>query len=402
MPLSALHGLVTSEGTARRYTRAAVGPRAAPYALVAPCACSGQGTRSTCSRSRLYKRAVIDVVIVRKGGGSAEDWWAFNDEQVRAPSPHACTGGHGAQRDRHDPRRLVAIGRDCRPRRAELVSGIRNELVRGCTGRGAGDSAPRAARADDRARSQRAQGRRPPRPRLNRALVSCSLERPPRGGSHRRRCTRTARPRRARAQAEQAFSPPRALLAQRMRCSNACTGAGKDLHLADSAMHGLARCARSRPGSAQSALRAARQCFASRPSLDASRQQRALRGYAIASAGRAVAPCCASADISKATDFAFRLHEWGMLADVVERIRDQYRYLRHRAGRGASRSPAMQTPLSRQGLTQLRLILRSSETSARSRPRAQAIGVREPTSPCRQGGGERWLDVTPEARASAL
>ena len=77
-------GLVTSETGAAVHDVLTVLRRRYPLAsvLLAPASVQGEGAADSVSRAirRLDVRGGVDVILVARGGGSAEDLWAFNDE----------------------------------------------------------------------------------------------------------------------------------------------------------------------------------------------------------------------------------------------------------------------------------------------------------------------------------
>jgi exodeoxyribonuclease VII large subunit len=99
-------GLVTSPGAAALHDVVTALRRRACHVPVvfAPAAVQGAGapaelTAALESLYRLAQRGVIDTILLVRGGGSMEDLWAFNDEQlartiVRSPVPLICGVGH--------------------------------------------------------------------------------------------------------------------------------------------------------------------------------------------------------------------------------------------------------------------------------------------------------------------
>ena len=78
-------GLVTSEHGAALHDVLRVARGRCPVRIVlAPCAVQGQDAPRTIVRALRAVQLIpeLDVVIVARGGGAAEDLWAFNDEQV--------------------------------------------------------------------------------------------------------------------------------------------------------------------------------------------------------------------------------------------------------------------------------------------------------------------------------
>lgn len=101
-------GLVTSTGAAALHDVVTALRRRAPYlpVVLVPAQVQGaQAPASLCAAlSRLYRLALagdvaIDAILLVRGGGSIEDLWAFNDEQlartiVQSPVPVVCGVGH--------------------------------------------------------------------------------------------------------------------------------------------------------------------------------------------------------------------------------------------------------------------------------------------------------------------
>src|SRR5262249_4874074 len=99
-------GLVTSPQAAALHDVVTALDRRASHVPVvfAPAAVQGAAAPSELvdALERLYaqaRRGVIDVILLVRGGGSIEDLWAFNDEQlaraiVRSPVPVICGVGH--------------------------------------------------------------------------------------------------------------------------------------------------------------------------------------------------------------------------------------------------------------------------------------------------------------------
>ncbi|HEX9242119.1 MAG TPA: exodeoxyribonuclease VII large subunit [Anaeromyxobacter sp.] len=101
--------------------------------LVGPCRVQGEGAASTViSAMRGLCRAGVDVVVVARGGGSAEDLGAFNDERLAraiaaCPLPVVSAVGHESDVTVAD---LVADVRAATPTHAaQLVAPVRDELV---------------------------------------------------------------------------------------------------------------------------------------------------------------------------------------------------------------------------------------------------------------------------------
>ncbi|WP_354003654.1 exodeoxyribonuclease VII large subunit [Ramlibacter aurantiacus] len=99
-------GLVTSPGAAALHDVATCLSRRLPHIPVVLAPAPVQGAQAPAELCRalvaLYDRALageIDVILLVRGGGSLEDLWAFNDEQlartiVRSPVPVICGVGH--------------------------------------------------------------------------------------------------------------------------------------------------------------------------------------------------------------------------------------------------------------------------------------------------------------------
>jgi exodeoxyribonuclease VII large subunit len=105
-PLPRGIGLVTSPGAAALHDVVTCLRRRVPHipVILAPAAVQGaQAPRElVAALQSLYRRAEageIDVILLVRGGGSLEDLWAFNDEQlahaiVQSPVPLVCGVGH--------------------------------------------------------------------------------------------------------------------------------------------------------------------------------------------------------------------------------------------------------------------------------------------------------------------
>ncbi len=99
-------GLVTSRGAAALHDVVTALSRRAPHVPVifAPAAVQGaqapaELVRALADLYRLAEQGRIDVILLVRGGGSIEDLWAFNDEQlartiVQSPVPVVCGVGH--------------------------------------------------------------------------------------------------------------------------------------------------------------------------------------------------------------------------------------------------------------------------------------------------------------------
>jgi len=99
-------GLVTSPGAAALHDVVTALARRAPHVpvVLAPAAVQGAQApddlvRALTALYRLAESGTLDVILLVRGGGSIEDLWAFNDEQlartiVRSPVPLICGVGH--------------------------------------------------------------------------------------------------------------------------------------------------------------------------------------------------------------------------------------------------------------------------------------------------------------------
>ena len=99
-------GLVTSLGAAALHDVVTALRRRAPHVPVVLAPAAVQGAQAPAELVRalqsLYRLAVagqLDVILLVRGGGSLEDLWAFNDEQlaraiVQSPVPLVCGVGH--------------------------------------------------------------------------------------------------------------------------------------------------------------------------------------------------------------------------------------------------------------------------------------------------------------------
>jgi exodeoxyribonuclease VII large subunit len=101
--------------------------------LVAPCRVQGEGAASTViSAVRALCRARVEVIVVTRGGGSAEDLSAFDDERLAraiaaCPVPVVSAVGHEVDVSVAD---LVADVRAATPTHAaQLVAPVRDELL---------------------------------------------------------------------------------------------------------------------------------------------------------------------------------------------------------------------------------------------------------------------------------
>lgn len=99
-------GLVTSPGAAALHDVVTCLARRAPHVpvVLAPAAVQGaqapaELVRALTALYRLAESGTLDVILLVRGGGSIEDLWAFNDEQlartiVQSPVPLICGVGH--------------------------------------------------------------------------------------------------------------------------------------------------------------------------------------------------------------------------------------------------------------------------------------------------------------------
>jgi exodeoxyribonuclease VII large subunit len=99
-------GLVTSRGAAALHDVVTALSRRAPHVPVVFAPAAVQGTqapaelvRALTDLYRLAEQGRVDVILLVRGGGSIEDLWAFNDEQlartiVQSPVPLVCGVGH--------------------------------------------------------------------------------------------------------------------------------------------------------------------------------------------------------------------------------------------------------------------------------------------------------------------
>ena len=139
-PLSAMPravGIVTSVQAAALQDVLTALRRRAPQVrvLVSPALVQGAGApASLCAAlERLYQRTDIDAILLVRGGGSLEDLWAFNDEQlarqiVRSPVPLISGVGHETDftiadfcADVRAPT-PTAAAELCAPQRADLLT----------------------------------------------------------------------------------------------------------------------------------------------------------------------------------------------------------------------------------------------------------------------------------------
>jgi exodeoxyribonuclease VII large subunit len=101
--------------------------------LLAPCRVQGEGAAATVAAAvQALGRAGVDVIVVTRGGGSQEDLWAFNDEQLArviaaSPVPVVSAVGHETDVSLAD---LVADVRAATPTHAaQLVAPEKDELL---------------------------------------------------------------------------------------------------------------------------------------------------------------------------------------------------------------------------------------------------------------------------------
>lgn len=167
-------GIVTSPTGAALQDMLNILQRRYPLAevLFAPCQVQGAGAVDTIIEAlyTLYE-ADVDVIIVARGGGAAEDLWTFNDEHLAravfaSPVPVVSGVGHETDTTLID---FVADVRAPTPSAAaELVSPDRTELI---------DDIRQLRDRLDAAMTQRLTGARDAVSHLNRRLTLCSPER---------------------------------------------------------------------------------------------------------------------------------------------------------------------------------------------------------------------------------
>lgn len=96
-------GLVTSLGAAALHDVASALQRRVPHigVTLVPALVQGSGAPESLIHAlqTLYRQAHIDVILLVRGGGSMEDLWAFNHEELvrcvrRSPVPLVCGVGH--------------------------------------------------------------------------------------------------------------------------------------------------------------------------------------------------------------------------------------------------------------------------------------------------------------------
>ena len=173
-PLPHRIGIVTSPTGAALQDMLNILRRRYPLAevLFAPCQVQGAGAADTIIEAlyALYQ-ADVDVIIVARGGGAAEDLWTFNDEQLAravfaSPVPVVSGVGHETDTTLID---FVADVRAPTPSAAaELVSPDMIELI---------DDIRQLRNRLDAAMTQRLTGARDEASHLNRRLALCSPER---------------------------------------------------------------------------------------------------------------------------------------------------------------------------------------------------------------------------------
>ena len=150
-------------------------PAAAVY--LAPCRVQGEGAAATViSAMRLLADFGVDVAVVTRGGGSAEDLWEFNDERLARfiaafPVPVVSAVGHEVDVTIAD---LVADARAATPTHAaQLVVPVRDDLL--------------VELSHLRARLRRAQGEAVARRRQVLRALAAELQDPRRAVSDQRR-----------------------------------------------------------------------------------------------------------------------------------------------------------------------------------------------------------------------
>jgi exodeoxyribonuclease VII large subunit len=173
-PLPLRIGIVTSPTGAALQDMLNILRRRYPLAevLFAPCQVQGAGAVDTIIEAlyALYETDV-DVIIVARGGGAAEDLWTFNDERLAravfaSPVPVVSGVGHETDTTLID---FVADVRAPTPSAAaELVSPDMIELI---------DDIRQLRNRLDAAMTQRLTGARDEASHLNRRLALCSPER---------------------------------------------------------------------------------------------------------------------------------------------------------------------------------------------------------------------------------
>lgn len=172
-------GIVTSLGAAALHDVLTALARRAPQVQVTvyPSLVQGAGAPAALAHAIALAsaRAEVDVLIVCRGGGSLEDLWAFNDEQVvraiaASPMPVVCGVGHETDvtladlaADLRAPTptaaaELAAPTREACLRALDAISGLLQRRIRDALDRHAqwlDRSAQRLARPDQAVRQQR-------------------------------------------------------------------------------------------------------------------------------------------------------------------------------------------------------------------------------------------------------
>jgi exodeoxyribonuclease VII large subunit len=322
-------GLVTSEQGAALHDVLRVARGRCPVRIViAPCQVQGEAAPASIVRAlRAVQRvAELDVVIVARGGGSAEDLWAFNDEGV-ARAIAACrvpvvSGvGHEVDTTVAD---LVADVRAATPSNAaELAVPERSALLERLAG--ALRMLTRAADARiDRERlklSQRTRRLRDPRPRLTRchgALhgLERRLLRAVRAQHARKRLALDASERALALLSPQARLAQQRILLTRLE-ARLSASASSWLVPREGALAALSRRLRQRGPERLAALR--QRLGEAAIKLDAISPLRVLsRGYAIAFLARTGRAVLRADELAPGDRLQLRLHEGEVRADVVE------------------------------------------------------------------------------------
>jgi exodeoxyribonuclease VII large subunit len=322
-------GLVTSEQGAALHDVIRVAQGRCPVRIVlSPCSVQGDGAPRSIvvALAALQRVPELDVVIVARGGGSAEDLWAFNDESV-ARAIAACrvpvVSGIGHEIDTSIAD-LVADVRAATPSNAaELVVPERRELQQRLDGglRALTRALQSRVGHERLALARTARELRDPRPALARGqgrLHACErrLSRAFQAALARLRLDLDARERRL-----SLLSPRARLSAQRLalvRLSERL-GASPRRWLSPrkvtlDALHGRGR------GAARAGVDALReQLSRAAIRIDAMSPLRVLsRGYAIALVERTGKALLRAEDVAKGDRLHLRLHEGDVRADVVE------------------------------------------------------------------------------------
>jgi len=322
-------GLVTSEHSAAMHDvlRVAFG-RCPVRIVVAPCVVQGNEAPGSIVRALRAVQNVpeLDVVIVARGGGSAEDLWAFNDEQV-ARAIVACrvpvVSGVGHETDTTIADLVADLRASTPSNAAELVVPHRKALQERLSGalrmltRAAEGRVSRARLALDRSTRKV----RDPRPRLNRAQgqlhgLEKRLARAVQAQLARARLDLDARERKL-----GTLSPRARLALQRSllnRLHNRLAMSPQAWLTRYTARLASLRARQARLGNER--LAQLRRAFSERAiRLDAMSPLRVLsRGYAIAFAEKTGRALLRSGEVSTGDRLRIRLHEGEVLADVVE------------------------------------------------------------------------------------